>query len=123
MQPCPYCAEEISEAADVCPICGESVSGFERQSAGVSVPGPPCPKCGRQDLRKGSFPWYLGTIGAIVMRVVICNRCGHEFDAKKPHADLPTRKRNMAILLNGIGAAGILAIIGGLVLLIRSTMR
>jgi hypothetical protein len=47
---------------------------------------------------------------------MVCDDCGHEFDAKKPHANLATRKRNLAILINGIGLLGILVIIGGLVL-------
>jgi hypothetical protein len=47
---------------------------------------------------------------------VVCNDCGHEFDANKPHADLATRKRNLALGINGCGLVGIAGIIGLLVL-------
>ena len=57
------------------------------------------------------------------MKAVICNRCGHEFDARKPGADLATRKRKLAWILNGIGGVGIVLIIGGLVALIVATSR
>lgn len=46
---------------------------------------------------------------------MICNQCGHHFDAKKPQADLARRKRNLAIIINGIGGLGILAVIGGVI--------
>src|SRR3954470_15906073 len=70
----------------------------------------PCPKCGSYSLRAGPWPWYLGTIGAIVCRAVVCNACGHEFDLKKPHADLAKRKVNLALLINGVGLLGIIAV-------------
>jgi len=57
------------------------------------------------------------------MKAVICNGCGHEFDARKPGADLATRKRKLAWILNGIGGVGIVLIIGGLVALIVATSR
>jgi hypothetical protein len=56
--------------------------------------GVACPRCGSRCMRSGPWPWYLGTVGAILCRAVICNDCGHEYDANKPHADLATRKRN-----------------------------
>ncbi|MHC4180443.1 MAG: hypothetical protein ACYSWU_23315 [Planctomycetota bacterium] len=56
----------------------------------------------------------------MIVRAVICNQCGHEFDAKKPTADLAKRKLRLALLLNGIGAVGILLIIGMLAALIWS---
>jgi hypothetical protein len=59
----------------------------------------------------------------MIVKAVICRACGHHFDAKKPDADLASRKRNLAILLNGIGALGIAVIIGGLVLLFRATFK
>lgn len=80
--------------------------------------GVACPKCGGRSQRAGPWPWYLGTIGAMVVRAVVCNHCGHQFDAKKPAADLAKRKLHLALLLNGIGAAGILLIIGMLVALV-----
>jgi len=75
----------------------------------------PCPECGGYSVRSGPWPWYLGTVGAMVCRAVICNECGHEFDEKKPQANLASRKRNLAIVINLIGGLGILAVIGGLV--------
>ena len=59
----------------------------------------------------------------MLVRAVVCIDCGHEFDARKPHSDLAKRKRNLAILINGFGFLGIVAIIGGLVALIIATGR
>ncbi len=83
----------------------------------------PCPECGAKSVRKGPWPWYLGTIGAIVCKAVICNECGHHYDEKKPHADLASRKRNLAIVINGIGLVGIIAVIVLLGLWIRYSMN
>ena len=83
----------------------------------------PCPKCGGFSVRKGPWPWYLGTVGAIMCKAVICNECGHEYDEKKPKADLPSRKRNLAIVINSIGFLGIAAVITLLVLWINYTMN
>ena len=74
--------------------------------------GVPCPQCGSRSNRPGPWPWYLGTAGAVLCRAVICNDCDHEFDAKKPSADLPSRKRNLAIGINGCGLLGILGVFG-----------
>ena len=82
----------------------------------------PCPECGACSSRPGPWPWYLGTVGAIMCRAVICNECGHEYDEKKPEANLATRKRNLAIGINAVGLLGIVAVIGGLVLWISHVM-
>ena len=82
----------------------------------------PCPKCGAHSVRPGPWPWYLGTVGAIMCRAVICNECGHEYDEKKPQANLATRKRNLAIGINVVGFLGIVTVIGGLVLWIMYVM-
>jgi hypothetical protein len=76
--------------------------------------GVPCPSCGSRWLRAGPWPWYLGTVGAMLCRAVICNECGHEFDANKPHANLASRKRNLAIIINLVGLLGIISVVGGL---------
>ena len=83
----------------------------------------PCPRCGARSVRSGPWPWYLGTVGAVLCKAVICNECGHEYDEKKPHADLRTRKRNLAIGINLIGFLGIAAVIGLLVVWIMYTMN
>ena len=83
----------------------------------------PCPKCGGMSVRSGPWPWYLGTVGAIMCKAVICNDCGHEYDLKKPEANLATRKRNLAIGINVVGLIGILAVIALLVLWIMYTMK
>ena len=83
----------------------------------------PCPRCGARSVRSGPWPWYLGTVGAMLCKAVICNECGHEYDEKKPHADLRTRKRNLAIVINLIGFIGIAAVIGLLALWIMYTMK
>jgi uncharacterized protein (DUF983 family) len=76
----------------------------------------PCPKCGARSVRPGPWPWYLGTVGALMCKAVICNECGHEYDEKKPQADLAKRKRNLAIGINLVGLFGIVCVIGGLAL-------
>jgi hypothetical protein len=83
----------------------------------------PCPKCGARSVRSGPWPWYLGTIGAIMCKAVICNECGHEYDEKKPQAHLPSRKRNLAIGINLAGFIGIVGVIGLLVVWIIYTMN
>ncbi|QDU18508.1 hypothetical protein [Urbifossiella limnaea] len=83
----------------------------------------PCPKCGSEYSFPGLWPWYLGTVGLMFCRAVVCADCGHEFDAKKPSADLPTRKRNLAIGINGCGLLGILAVFGLLALWLTLTMK
>lgn len=85
--------------------------------------GVPCPQCGSRSQRSGPWPWYLGTIGAMVCKAVICNDCDHEFDAKKPRANLASRKRNLAIIINGVGALGIILVIGCLGFWIAATMK
>jgi hypothetical protein len=84
----------------------------KRPKANTNIP---CPECGGRSVRRGPWPWYLGTVGAMLCRAVICNECGHEYDEKKPHADLRTRKRNLAIVINVIGGVGILLVIGLLI--------
>lgn len=81
-----------------------------------------CPKCGSDDVRSGPWPWYLGTVGAMVCQAMVCDECGHEYDAKKPEANLATRKRNLAIVINGIGFVGIAIVLTLLFLALRSTM-
>jgi hypothetical protein len=83
----------------------------------------PCPKCGSRWLRGGPWPWYLGTIGTFLCNVKTCEECGHVFDAKKPEADWGSRSIKLALILNGIGGLGIVAVIGGLILLIMATMK
>ena len=85
--------------------------------------GVPCPECGSRDQRNGPWPWYLGTVGAILCKAVICSECGHEFDAKKPKANLATRKRNLAIGINGCGLVGILGIFALLALWFSMVMK
>ena len=43
-----------------------------------------CPKCNSTKIGSGSWPWYLGTLGAIFCKAMECRRCGHEFDYNKP---------------------------------------
>ena len=114
MQPCPYCAEMIDSAVTSCPYCASDLDGPTPQPrpVGRGRSGPPCPECGNAGSRPGPWPWYLGTVGALIVRAVICSQCGHHFDAKKPQADLAKRKLWLAIIINGIGGAGIVAVIG-----------
>ena len=83
----------------------------------------PCPNCGARSVRSGPWPWYLGTVGAMLCWAVICNECGHEYDEKKPQANLRSRKRNLAIVINLIGFLGIAVVVGLLVLWIMYTMK
>jgi len=103
---------------------GPSAPPIAPGRVGPAVPGAPlCPRCGGQSFRSGPWPWYLGTIGALLVNAVICNQCGHHFDTRKPHADLARRKRNLALFLNGIGLLGILIVLSCLVMVIVNTMR
>ncbi|HEV3145900.1 MAG TPA: hypothetical protein VGZ47_18590 [Gemmataceae bacterium] len=83
----------------------------------------PCPACGSRDLRGGPWPWYLGTVGSFLCNVVTCRDCGHVFDTRKPQANWNKRALKLALILNGIGLVGIIAVVGGLVLLIMATMH
>jgi len=83
----------------------------------------PCPACGSRDLRGGPWPWYLGTVGSFICNVVTCRECSHVFDTRKPQADWNKRALKLALILNGIGLLGIIAVIGGLALLIMATMQ
>ncbi|HVK18827.1 MAG TPA: hypothetical protein VM533_17990 [Fimbriiglobus sp.] len=85
--------------------------------------GVPCPECGSEYQRSGPWPWYLGTVGMMFCKAVVCDDCGHHFDAKKPRADLATRKRNLAIAINGVGLLGILLVFGCLGAWIVFTMK
>lgn len=91
-----------------------------RRRGNTSVP---CPKCGAHSVRPGPWPWYLGTVGAMLCKAVICNECGHEYDEKKPEADLATRKRNLAIGINAVGLLGIIAVFGCLGVWIAMVMK
>lgn len=75
-----------------------------------------CPECGSHSLHNGPWPWYLGTVGAMLCRAMVCDGCGHEFDANKPSANFAKRKRNLALVINGVGLMGIIAVVGGMVL-------
>jgi hypothetical protein len=59
----------------------------------------------------------------VLCKAVVCDDCDHEFDAKKPAADLATRKRNLAIGINGCGLLGILGVIGLLALWVSVVMK
>jgi hypothetical protein len=85
--------------------------------------GVPCPECGSRNQHAGPWPWYLGTVGLMFCRAVVCEDCGHEFDAKKPRANLATRKRNLALAINGVGLVGIILVLGCLGAVIMSTMK
>jgi hypothetical protein len=85
--------------------------------------GTPCPECGSEYQHAGPWPWYLGTVGMMFCKAVVCDDCGHHFDAKKPHANLASRKRNLAIAINGVGLLGIILVIGCLGFWLASTMN
>jgi hypothetical protein len=82
----------------------------------------PCPRCGSREQRGAAWPWYLGTLGAMMARPVICEDCDLEFDYKKPEADWKSRRVKLALLINGIGGLGILSVVGLLVVWLYYTM-
>jgi hypothetical protein len=83
----------------------------------------PCPACGARWIRKGPWPWYLGTVGLFFCKAVECQECGHAFDLYKPHANLAQRKLWLALAINGVGAVGIVVVLTVLVVSIRMSMR
>ena len=120
---CPHCGlqlqidERYAGQTGPCRQCGRSVTVPYPATASQPVAPAPisygiaCPKCNSQSIRPGPWPWYLGTIGAMFVSARVCTQCGHEFDARKPQADLGKRKLRLALVINGIGALGILAVI------------
>lgn len=120
---CPHCGVQ-SQVADryagqtgPCRQCGQPVTIPHAATATEPAPQAPitygiaCPQCNSPSNRSGPWPWYLGTIGAMFVSARVCNQCGHEFDARKPQADLRKRKLRLALVINGIGGLGILAVI------------
>jgi ribosomal protein L37AE/L43A len=83
----------------------------------------PCPACGSRWIRRGPWPWYLGTVGLMFCKAMQCEKCGHEFDLYKPHANLAKRKLMLALVINGIGLVGIIAVIVLLIVWLRMSMR
>ena len=120
---CPECGlqtqvdDRFAGQTGPCRQCGQMVRvpyPGVASGPGVQAPGTygvACPRCGSQSTRAGPWPWYLGTIGAIFVSAKLCTQCGHEFDARKPQADLSKRKLRLALLINGLGALGILAVV------------
>lgn len=120
---CPHCglqlqiAERYAGQTGPCRQCGQSVAIPQVATAPQPVAqapiayGIPCPNCNSPSNRAGPWPWYLGTIGAMFVSARVCNQCGHEFDARKPEADLRKRKLRLALVINGIGGLGILVVI------------
>jgi DNA-directed RNA polymerase subunit RPC12/RpoP len=119
--PCARCGRTITVGRHDSPLMGTPTGPpMPQRAAAPAWAGTACPNCGGRSQRAGPWPWYLGTIGAMLVRAVVCNHCGHEFDARKPTADLAKRKLRLALLLNGLGGLGILLVIGALVALILS---
>ncbi len=135
---CPHCGNQMSLADQYagqtgpCKQCGQTIT-IPGAAGGVPMQGPAgpapsypashgnvCPKCNSTAISSGPWPWYLGTIGAIFVKAVRCQQCGHNFDARKPQADIGKRKLILALVINGIGGLGILAVIGGLALMIMN---
>ncbi|MCH8922805.1 MAG: hypothetical protein IIA67_06615 [Planctomycetes bacterium] len=134
---CPHCHKQFESAQDAsggqgaCPHCGGSGYIPPVSAAApppISASGPPlaagqrCPKCGSGSLGPGPWPWYLGTIGAMLVRAMVCYDCGHHFDANKPQADLAQRKMRLALIINGLGGLGIIVVVGLLYLWLRAVM-
>jgi DNA-directed RNA polymerase subunit RPC12/RpoP len=147
---CPGCGREASDApitGAICEKCGARIEAEgeppmvravdDAEPPMVRPAGPrhvivdddegdshvPCPACGSRWVRSGPWPWYLGTVGALLCKAVVCEDCGHEFDLYKPRADLGKRKLRLALGINGVGLIGIVLVIGGLYLWIRLTMN
>lgn len=132
---CPHCglrtqvAEELAGQSGPCRQCGQTVTvpsplaplGQAIQAHGGY--GLSCPRCGSQSIVAGSWPWYLGTIGAIFVSARFCTQCHHEFDARKPTADFRKRKLRLALLINGFGALGILLVVFLVGLVVYTTSR
>ena len=138
--PCPECGTDVKVRAGgrgTCPECGEKIRPATepltveavdddspdeppRQSRRKGDSRVPCPECGSRRIRKGPWPWYLGTVGAIMCKAVVCLECGHEFDLYKPRADLAKRKLHLAIGINAVGLVGIIIVLTLLFLWIRA---
>ena len=142
--PCPECdteGEVRPGGRATCPECGARVRaddepqvleaveddaprGRPRRRSRPKGDSPyPCPECGSRWVRKGPWPWYLGTVGAFMCKAMECQECGHEFDAYKPDANLGQRKLFLALAINGVGLIGIIIVLSLLFLEFRALNR
>lgn len=111
--PCRQCGQRvvIPHPGGAPPMPPMAAAPMLPPSPGMSSGRWACPRCGSGNIYPGPWPWYLGTIGAIFVSAKRCGQCHHDFDARKPHADLRKRKIRLAIAINSFGAIGIICVI------------
>lgn len=67
-----------------------------------------CPKCECDDVKKPSFTWWGGALGAFLLRHRICRLCNFAFDAKTGASN--RRAVVLYVLATNIGLIALLSL-------------
>lgn len=114
-RPCPHCGRPIAVAAQKCRHCKRWLDDDEGdEDEDVYETGHrPCPRCGARGARRVVFTFWGSFYGPALFHHVRCPECQYAYNGKTGRSNLVP-----AIVFVTIPALLILAIIGGLILLI-----